>query len=120
MYKIYNQSIYSAVLVTNDQYLGFTHFSKDIFGEIVDPNDTECNKLVVNNERIYHLHDGYDESFIEEINIPSNVRIWVVGIELEGTNGRFRLAEDYLIKKDYRKIAEHKFDVGIYAVEYKK
>lgn len=120
VYKIYNQSIYSAVLVTNDQYLGFTHFSKDIFGEIVDPNDTECNKLVVNNERIYHLHDGYDESFIEEINIPSNVRIWVVGIELEGTNGRFRLAEDYLIKKDYRKIAEHKFDVGIYAVEYKK
>mgnify|MGYP000205124406 CR=1 FL=1 len=55
-----------------------------------------------------------------EKNIPSNVRIWVVGIELEGTNGRFRLAEDYLIKKDYRKIAEHKFDVGIYAVEYKK
>jgi len=120
VYQIFNQSKNSVVLVTDEQYIGFTHYSKNIFGEIVDQNDTWCNKKVVNNGRIHNLRDGYNESFIEEINIPSNISVWIVGIELEGTNGRFRLAEDYLTKKDYKKIAEHKFDVGIYAIEYKK
>ena len=120
VYQIFNQSKNSVVLVTDEQYIGFTHYSKNIFGEIVDQNDTWCNKKVVNNGRIHNLRDGYNKSFIEEINIPSNISVWIVGIELEGTNGRFRLAEDYLTKKDYKKIAEHKFDVGIYAIEYKK
>ena len=54
------------------------------------------------------------------MNLPSGVNIWVVGIELEGTNGRFRLAEDFLIKENYRKISEYQFDIGVYAIEYKK
>ena len=43
-----------------------------------------------------------------------------MGIELDETKGRFRLAENYLVKNSYKKIAEHKFDIGIYAIEYRK
>jgi hypothetical protein len=118
--QIFNQNRDNIVLVSDEQYVGFTYYSKDIFGEIVDDSDPSCNKKVVNNNRIYHLREGYNESFLKEMNLPSNVSIWVVGIELEGTNGRFRLAEEFLTKKNYRKISEYQFDIGIYTIEYKK
>jgi len=120
VYQIFNQNKDSVVLVSDEQYVGFTYYSKDIFGETVDDSDPRCGKKVVNNDRIYHLREGYSESYLKEMNLPSGVNIWVVGIELEGTNGRFRLAEDFLIKENYRKISEYQFDIGVYAIEYKK
>ncbi len=120
VYQIFNKNKDSVVLVSDEQYLGFTYYSKDIFGEVNDDSNIWCNKKVVNNDKIYHLREGYSESFLKEMNLPSSVSIWVVGIELEGSNGRFRLAEDFLIKKKYRKISEYQFDIGIYAIEYRK
>ena len=120
VYQIFNQNKDSVVLVSDEQYVGFTYYSKDIFGEVIDDSDPWCNNKVVNNDKIYHLREGYSESFLKEMNLPTSVSIWVVGIELEGTNGRFRLAEDFLKKENYRKISEYQFDIGIYAIEYKK
>ena len=117
--QVFKQDKDSVVLVTDEQYLGFIHYSKEIFGETID-NSNECSKKLVKNNKIYNLKDGYDENIFEKIDLSSNRKIWVVGIELDGTKGRFRLAENYLVKNSYKKIAEHKFDIGIYTIEYRK
>lgn len=117
--KVFAHNKDSLILVSDEQYLGFTHYSKKIFGETID-NNNECLKKVVENTNIYNLKDGYDENLFKKINLPSDREIWIIGIELEGTRGSFRLAENYLIKNGYKKNAEHKFDIGIYAIEYSK
>ena len=117
--KVFTHNKDSLVLVSDEQYLGFTHYSKKIFGETID-NNNECLKKVVKNNNIYNLEDGYDENLFKKINLPSDKKIWVVGIELEGTRGDFRLAENYLIKNGYKKNEEHIFDIGIYTIEYSK
>ena len=120
VYQVFSEETDSIVLVSDEQYVGFTHYAKEIFGEKIDDNNIWCGKKIVNNSRIYNLQDGYDKGYIERLNIPPGISVWVVGIELKETNGRFRLAEDYLSEKGYKKIAEHRFDIGIYAIEYKK
>ena len=117
--KVFANNKDSLILVSDEQYLGFTHYSKTIFGETID-NNNECLKKVVKNTNIYNLEDGYDENLFKKIDLPSDKEIWIVGIELEETRGDFRLAENYLIKNGYKKNVEHRFDIGIYAIEYRK
>ena len=69
---IFNQNKDSVVLVSDEQYVGFTYYSKDIFGEVIDdsqssirtfktpPADTNTDYTIV-----LTLSDGYDSAIFD-------------------------------------------------------
>ena len=49
---------------------------------------------------------------------PSEV--FLIGIELKGTDGDIRHAEDYFSKLGYKKYSEQEFDIGMLLIKYEK
>ena len=47
---------------------------------------------------------------------PSEV--FLIGIELEGTNGDIRDAENYFSELGYIKVSEKEFDIGMLLIKY--
>ena len=104
------------IIVTEDLSPGFLYYASGYFDKKIDES-LECpvEKLLIN--RYY----SYEKSFGQSSDISTyelTKNIWLLGIELEGTTGRFRDVETYLIEKDYKAVETIKIPNGLYLINF--
>ena len=83
---------------------GCRMFIPDIFNySVYKPNSKSCIEIIQQ---------------ALEVQRPSEV--FLIGIELKGTDGDIRHAEDYFSNLGYKKYSEQEFDIGMLLIKYKK
>ncbi len=104
------------IIVTEDLSPGFIYYASSYFDKKIDGSlGCPVEKVLIN--RYY----SYEKSFGQSSDISTyelTKNIWLLGIELEGTTGRFRDVETYLIEKDYKAVETIKIPNGLYLINF--
>jgi len=112
----------SSVIVSSEQAPSFEYYSKEIFGQKIE-NNKECDLKTLDLVNYYILDKAevYPEYFYKQISKATQKNsIYVIGIELPGTRGRFRDVEDYLQENSFTLVFSNIYEEGIYLNYYEK
>lgn len=106
----YNNPDY-LIVVTEEQSHSFLYYSNKEFNR--DYSTKNCGVVYdINNLIIQVDGEGLNE-------IPTQKDVFLVGIELPGTEGQLRIVEKQLIENEYNLISETTFDDGMKLLQFK-
>ncbi len=117
-----SKDISSSIVVSPEQAPSFEYYSKEIFGQKIEKNK-ECNLKTVNLKNYYVIGkvEVNPKYFTEQITKATKENsVYVIGIEIPGTRGRFRDIEDYLYEKSFKLVFSKTYEKGIYLNYYNK
>jgi len=112
----------SSLLVSPEQAPSFEYYSKEIFGQKIQ-NSKECDLKILDLKNYYVIgkKEVNPKYFNEQISKATQKNsIYVIGIELPGTRGRFRDIEDYLQENSFTLVFSNIYEEGIYLNYYEK
>tara|TARA_B100001250_G_C19351493_1_gene593617 strand:- start:172 stop:600 length:429 start_codon:yes stop_codon:yes gene_type:complete len=112
----------SFIVPMDEQRHSFEFYSSKLYGQQLSVLSDGCQMLIpdIFNYSVYKPQSQYRMGLIQQVleeQKPSEV--FLIGIELEGTNGDIRHAEDYFSKLGYIKVSEKEFDIGMLLIKYK-
>ncbi len=112
----------SFIVPMDEQRHSFEFYSSKLYGQQLSVLSDGCQMLIpdIFNYSVYKPQSQYRMGLIRqalEEQKPSEV--FLIGIELEGTNGDIRHAEDYFSNLGYVKVSEKEFDIGMLLIKYK-
>ena len=119
--SINNDSAY--IIPMNDQKSSFEYYSAILYGSTEITTKNGCKYLVpnVNNYNIFlpETEERWNKTY-QTFNSEKLSELYLIGIELDGTQGQIRDAESYLINLGFNKVYEKNYDVGMLLIKYIK
>ena len=121
-----DQSINKAdtfIVPMDEQRHSFEFYSSKLYGQKLSILSDGCRMFIpdIFNYSVYKPNSKSSIEIIQqalEVQRPSEV--FLIGIELKGTDGDIRHAEDYFSNLGYKKYSEQEFDIGMLLIKYKK
>jgi len=101
----------------------FEYYSKKMFGKISEIEDTGCKILKPNISNYLVFDPDYETVNSELLEILSSGQykdVYLIGIELPGTEGVIREVETLLVKSNYNFVSQNLYDVGMLLIRYSK
>ena len=104
------------IIPMDEQRHSFEFYSSKLYGQQISLLDDGCQIFTpdIFNYSVYKPQSQYRMGLIQQVlkeRKPSEV--FLIGIELEGTNGDIRDAENYFSELGYIKVSEKEFDIGM-------
>lgn len=119
--SINNDSAY--IIPMNEQKSSFEYYSAILYGSTEITTKNGCKYLVpnVNNYNIFlpETEERWNKTY-QTFNSEKLSELYLIGIELDGTQGQIRDAESYLINLGFNKVYEKNYDVGMLLIKYIK
>ena len=119
--SINNDNAY--ILPMDEQKRSFEYYSATLYGSVEITTKNGCKYLVpnVNNYSIFlpENEDSWNKIY-KTFNSDQLSEIYLIGIELDGTRGQIRDAENYLKNSGFNKLYEKNYDVGMLLIKYTK
>ena len=119
--SINNDNAY--ILPMDEQKRSFEYYSAILYGSVEITTKNGCKYLVpnVNNYSIFlpENEDSWNKIY-KTFNSDQLSEIYLIGIELDGTRGQIRDAENYLKNSGFNKLYEKNYDVGMLLIKYTK
>ncbi len=111
------------IVPMDEQRHSFEFYSSKLYGQKLSTLSDGCQMFIpdIFNYSIYKPQSEYRMELIQQVleeKKPSEV--FLIGIELKGTDGDIRHAEDYFSKLGYKKYSEQEFDIGMLLIKYEK
>ena len=107
----------------NEQKSSFEYYSAILYGSTEITTTDGCKYLVpnVNNYNIFlpETEERWSKIY-QTFNSEKLSELYLIGIELDGTQGQIRDAESYLINLGFNKVYEKNYDVGMLLIKYTK
>ena len=121
-----DQSINKAdtfIVPMDEQRHSFEFYSSKLYGQKLSILSDGCRMFIpdIFNYSVYKPNSKSSIEIIQqalEVQRPS--KVFLIGIELKGTDGDIRHAEDYFSNLGYKKYSEQQFDIGMLLIKYKK
>ena len=119
--SINNDSAY--IIPMNEQKSSFEYYSAILYGSTEITTKNGCKYLVpnVNNYNIFlpETEERWNKTY-QTFNSEKLSELYLIGIELDGTQGQIRDTESYLINLGLNKVYEKNYDVGMLLIKYIK
>jgi len=116
---INNENAY--IIPMYEQQNSFEFYSAELYGQFLTTTKNGCAYLKPNisNYSIFlpESQERWDK-ILSVINETDAKEIYLIGIELDGTNGMIRDAEKYLLGSGMTKVSEKVYDVGMLLIKY--
>ena len=111
------------IIVTEDQYPSIIYYSIDIVDSISYKVE-DCTKTVPNIKNMLQFkNNSYFNNLEERKDNPSDViqeknQIILIGIELPGTNGKYRVVNDLILKSGFIIDSQTKYENGLISIKF--
>ena len=111
------------IIVTEDQYPSIIYYSIDIVDSI-SYKVGDCTKTVPNIKNMLQFkNNSYFNNLEERKDNPSDViqeknQIILIGIELPGTNGKYRVVNDLILKSGFIIDSQTKYENGLISIKF--
>ena len=116
---INNENAY--IIPIYEQQNSFEFYSAELYGNFLTTTKNGCTYLKPNisNYSVF-LPESQERwnKILSTINERDAKEIYLIGIELEGTNGTIREAEKYLLDSGMTKVSEKVYDIGMLLIKY--
>lgn len=109
------------IVPMDEQRHSFEFYSSKLYGQKLSVLGDGCKMFIpdIFNYFVYKPQSQYRMELIQqELEKQKPSEVYLIGIELEGTNGDIRHAEDYFSELGYVKVSEKEFEIGMLLIKY--